>query len=295
MYDKPSKDAARYAVRFLPERLKRELDFLSLSRESLFETLSELRLRIGRASSILLGGERIFLGSELGREELAATFARLCGGSLYAHRDTIANGYISLNFGVRVGISGQARYEDGRLVGISEVASLVFRIPERSIADCGELLCAFKRAHSGLLVYSSPGVGKTTALRSLALRLATGREALNVAVIDERLEFIRDDYLSASVDILRGYKKSDGMGVALRTLSPEVIIVDEIGGEEEAKAALSYVNSGVRFVASAHAGSYAELMKKKNLEPFFENAVFDVFVGIKTSGGKRSYEVITLD
>ncbi len=262
----------------LPPSLKRELDGLLLSRGG---ALSELHLKIGKASSLIIGGERIALTSKLSGEDVERTFNLLTENSLYAYRDSILSGYLTTSYGVRVGVVGEARYDGGALVGISNISALCFRIPSGESSHKEELLKAFKASRRGLLIYSPPGAGKTSALRFLARSLGKGRDALKLAVIDERLEFPPEDYLDLRVDLLRGYKKKDGLEIALRSLSPEVIMVDEIGAEAEALAMLSYVNSGVKIVATAHADSYGALFKKKNLAPFFEYEVFDAFVGLR--------------
>ena len=142
---------------------------------------------------------------------------------------------------------------------------------------------------------------RSALLRSVGRRLLTHRGSLakaiggengkRVVVIDERLEFSPEDYFDTRVDLLRGFKKRDGLGIALRSLSPEVIMVDEIGSEGEAFAMLSYLNSGVKFVATAHADGLSMLKRKKNLEPLFERGVFDVFVGLRRFGASFFCEV----
>ena len=275
----------------LPRGILRELTLIEKSRRGLFEKISEIRLRSQGVSSICIDGERIILAYRAGRDEVEACFKALLSGSLYAHRDTIAEGFISLPRGIRVGVVGQARYEYGKLVGISDVSSLLFRIPVFFEGIEDELTKAFSMAKSGLLIFSPPAFGKTTALRRLAAAVSRGRGGLNAAVIDERREFLPDDYRGCSVDILSGYKKAEGMEIALRTMSPDVIFLDEIGGADEVSRMIYSVNSGVRLVASAHASSYIELVKKANLAPLFERGVFDVFLEIRREGGKRSYKI----
>ena len=236
-------------------------------------------------------GSASSLSARLSSLDLEEILARLTGGSLYAYRDSISEGYVSAGGGVRVGVIGVARYECGTLVGISDVSALNFRIPSGKSSFEKELREAFFKSERGLLIYSAPGAGKTSALRTLASSLGSGRGALKIAVIDERREFLIDDYLFSRVDVLSGYKKWDGLEIALRALSPEVVMLDEIGSLREAEALLPYVNSGVKIVETAHAGSYEELLLKKNLEGFFALSVFDVFVGLERRGGEFFCEV----
>ena len=216
---------------------------------------------------------------------------RLSRGSLYAYRDNIINGYIPIGEGIRVGVCGRLSYENGSAVGVSDVSSFVFRIPTGECAFSSELLSVYReRGLSGLLIYSPPGVGKTTALRSLARGLGSGRCASRVCVIDERCEFDGEDYFDCEVDILSGYKKRDGIEIAARTMSPGVIMVDEIG-PGEAPALSDVVRCGVPIVATAHARSVEELYSRAEIASLLELGAFGTLVGISYRGGHYAISV----
>ena len=274
----------------LPQGIAFEIDRLCISRAKGSAEISEIRLRAYGRSSVILLGERVFLSSRPSLEDMRRTVAQICGGALFAHRSSISEGYVTLDGGVRVGIVGQARYERGELIGVSDVTSLVFRIPTGKCLFSERLLEEFVSAERGMLIYSRAGVGKTTALRALAGMI--GRiDGENVAVIDERGEFIPEDYLDSSVDLLKGYKRARGIEIALRTLSPSVIVIDELGGAEEILSMLDFMNSGVRILATAHAGSYGELCRRQSLSLLFERGIFDRTVGISVSSGERSLDI----
>jgi stage III sporulation protein AA len=274
----------------LPKNVAFEIDRLCISRARRRTEISEIRLRAYGRSSIVLLGERIFLTARPAPEEIKKTVAEICGGALFAHRSSIAEGYVSLPGGVRVGIVGQARYEKDELVGVSDISSLVFRIPTGKSFCSERLFREFISARRGMLIYSRVGVGKTTALRTLVGMI--GREdGENVAVIDERDEFLPEDYYDSSVDLLKGYRRARGIEIALRTLSPSVIAVDELGSGEEILSMLDFMNSGARLLATAHAGDYEELRLKKNLSPLFERGAFDVFAGLSLSSAERTVDV----
>lgn len=276
---------------YLPPRCAAEIKRLLNSRGTGESSLSEIRLRGFGKSSVIISGERVALTSEIDCADISKSLIQMCDGALYARRDTIKDGYITLDFGVRVGVCGEARYDGGSFVGVSDVSSLVFRMPSFRIVSNPELLEAWNKCRRGMLIYSPPGVGKTTALRTLAYEIGRGRSDEQVAVVDERGEFFGEDYKSASVDILRGYKREVGIAIALRTLSPSVIAVDEIGRLAEAEAMLESLNSGVKVIATAHARDALELKKRKSIAPFFERDVFDVLVGLSLEGGKRKISV----
>ena len=258
----------------------------------------EIRIRCKRSSSLTVsGGEQIDLGVSLSREEMDGAVDRLCGGSLYAHGDTIKNGYISIFGGIRVGVCGRAAIDHGQMIGVSEISSVCIRLPHAIKADVG-VICKLLEKHAyskGVLIYSPPGEGKTTVLRSVSAelsRIAAGAKSLRVAVVDTRgeLEYgLSNQYLAT--DILSGYPKGIGIEIALRTLNANVIICDEIGNEDEAKAVLEVSNGGAALVASAHAYDIESLMSKKSIRTMHQMGVFGAYVGIKRQGGEYHYTV----
>ncbi len=285
------KEKAEIALEALPDKLKGEILRICAGRRGGVQRLREIRLRAEGICSILVGSEHVRLLSDFSLAECERTVRRLCDGALYAHRDSIGEGYISIGGGIRVGVAGVARYEGRGMVGVSGLRSLVFRIPCGECAFAEELHEIFRGGvRSGMLIYSSPGVGKTTALRSLAASLGRGERAMRVCVVDERFEFPEEDFSGAEVDILGGYKRRAGLEIATRTMSPDVILLDELGGED-AEDVRGVVRCGVPIVATAHAGSYDELCHRESLTPLLNTGAFDVFVGISRHGDSYSLAV----
>lgn len=271
---------------YLPTRLGDEIRRLGGKRRGGLGDIREIRIRVDARSVVTFSDESVTLFTPVDKNAMGEIVERLLDGALYAHRDSIASGYVSIGGGVRVGICGHARYEGGGLVGVSNISSLLFRIPSGECAFADELYSAYlDGASRGLLIYSPPGVGKTTALRSLAGRLGGGRDAKRVAVIDERCEFDESDYPACEVDILKGYKRCEGIEIATRTMSPEVIMIDEIG-EGDAEPISRVLRCGIPIIATAHAGSLEELRSRSALLPLFSLGAFDLFVGIFREDGE---------
>ena len=275
--------AATLVLSVLPSRLGGEIERLAMGRALSLSGIREIRLRREGVGVMLYENTTIPLSRASG-EELDGIIERICGGCLFAHRDTISKGYISMESGVRVGVVGRCRYEESSLVGISDISSLVFRLPSGR-CEFGEELFELYKRHSprGLLIYSPPGVGKTTALRDLAARLGSGEGARCVVVVDERCEFLPEDYERARVDILRGYRKRLGIEIATRTLAAETVILDELGADDVASI-VDVMRFGVPFIASAHAGCAEEILKKPGMRPLFESGAVDMIVGIEKRG-----------
>lgn len=264
----------------LPVAVERELLRFSSSRKNGISEISELRLMLGRSSSVTVGRERLFIGVSVTKQDMENTVHKLCQGAVYAYRDTITEGYISLDDGIRVGICGQARYESDRLVGVSEISSLIFRVPTAVSSLANELFSAWKDTSRGMLIYSAPGIGKTTALRTLVSMISEECVNERVAVVDERCEFSVEECRRTGVILLRGYKRADGMEIALRTMSPTVIAVDEIAARAESSAMTESLNSGIKLIATAHATDRSELERRGGFLPFVEALAFDTFFGI---------------
>ena len=269
----------------LPDRLTDEIARISEHGRISWDDISEVRLRLDRPASLTISGENIPLGFRTPPAAMSDCVSRLCGGSVYAHGATINEGYIIFEGGIRVGLCGSYS-SDANVGGIS---SLNIRIPH-IIRGVGErILRRFREDGriSSTLIYSEPGVGKTTLLRDIASGL--GESGRRVAVIDTRGEICIPEMFSDTLcDFLIGYPKAKGIETATRTLSPEVIICDELGGVEETKAILSAQNTGVPLIATAHASDLGSLLSRPNIRILHDEMIFSRYIGVSRERiGKR--------
>lgn len=282
-------------IALLPRDVGNELFRIIQSRGMDYPSISEISIRAYGRSHITACGEKIFLFSRCTCEELIKSLMEMCDGALYAYRDTIKEGFVTLKEGVRVGIVSDARYDGGTFVGVGEVRALIIRFPGKRLFSYPKIEEIWKTVRRGMLIFSPPGVGKTSALRSLAYYIGSGKEPLHVAVIDERREFFPPDYSNSTVDIYTGYPKGKGIEIALRTSAPDVILVDEVGRKDEIYPILDSLNTGIRVVATAHGASVEELKKRLSVQPYFESGAFDVFVGISIQGRERVTKITRSD
>lgn len=278
-------DARELVLSVLPSEMRREIERLARGHIGDFGTLREIRLRRGGVGALVLGDRTLPL-SPISADSLAGIVARISDGCVFAHRDTICAGYISMGLGVRVGVYGSCRYEGGEVVGVGDISGLVFRLPTGK-CEFGESLRRLYLEYRprGMLIFSPPGVGKTTALRYLARALGTGPSRVNVVVVDERCEFIESDYLSSSVSLLHGYKKRLGIEIAVRTLSAGLVMVDELSADD-VESISGLMRFGVPFIASIHASGVDEIMKKPSLSPLISTGAINMLVGISRLGGE---------
>ncbi|MBQ7376289.1 MAG: AAA family ATPase [Clostridia bacterium] len=261
----------------------------------------EIRLRADKRVYLTLGtreGKRnLPLSFLLPKDELALIFEKMCGGSLYAYGESILRGAISLGGGVRVGICGRASLEGGRIRGVYDISSLNVRLPsyvcrmERRLFDA---VADAVRKGGGVMIYSPPGEGKTTLLRSLCAYLSSGERAMRVSVVDSRDELGNLPHPSEhSVDILTGYPKAEAILMATAFMNPEVIFCDEIGTLDEARAILEAQNCGVPLVATAHGENLESLLRRPQIHILHESRIFLLYVGIRISGDGFDYVINT--
>ncbi len=260
--------------------------------------IDELRLRADRRASVSMGEKNILLEGCVSSQELSEIFSKVCGGSLYAHANTISEGYITLCGGVRVGIVGRAVYEDGHAVGVYDISGLCFRLPHH-LMNIGDGICRLLRSGGGgVLIYAPPGQGKTTLLRSVSAKMASGDGAWRVCIIDSRDELsfaLRGD--SLLIDTLVGYRRALGIEIAARCMNAQMIVCDELGGSDEADAILAVSGCGVPLLASAHASSVTELLRRTGIAKLAAARVFGAYVGIRrpSDGGEFEYSITYAD
>ncbi len=275
----------------LPNTIRREIERYADRTQNFQNKVSEIRLRAERPASLTIEGKNQILPVICTHTELSLVVKNFCGGSLYAHSETLKAGYISLAGGYRVGVAGRAVLENGKIVGVSDIYSVNVRVPHslKGVGEYAYKILSELRFCSGMLIYSRPGVGKTTLLRDVAHRLSS-YGGKRVALVDTRGE-LDSTFLKKGcmIDLLSGYPKGQGIEIATRTLSPEFIICDEIGTLEEARAILDVQSSGVPLVASAHAEDLDELLRRPAFSLLHRNRVFGAYLGIDRQGGETEY------
>lgn len=279
----------------------------------------EIRLRLGRPVAVSVSGADLFVTDDgfpaytqrgglltVGRAEMDEAFRLICSSSVYSHQQEIRNGFVTIRGGHRAGICGTAVLEDGTIRNIRDISSVNLRIAKqiRGAADetAAALFCPRQsypddkpegdmRRITGALIAGPPGCGKTTILRDLARQLSEGRYGrCHVAVVDERGEIaaaflgMPQNDLGPCCDILDGYPKGEGILQAIRCMSPDVVICDEVGSLEEAEAILSGLNAGVAVIASAHASCLRELYARPPLRTLLLSGAFQKAVMLAGHG-----------
>ena len=269
-------------LRIFPERMRERW-----RRTAAFgDRLQEIRLRAGRPVLLYMEGRERFLtdggevteqegqAARMGRAELEELFSYVCSGSPYAYEEEISRGYLTLPGGHRMGLAGETVLEkDGRIRNLKYISGMNIRISHeiKGAAD-GILPWVYENGRPlDTLILSPPGCGKTTILRDLVRRISDGNRfaaGKTVGVVDERSEIAgtfrgeAQNDVGMRTDVLDGCPKAEGMLLLLRSMSPDVIAVDELGGEEEIRCVRQALRCGCAVLATMHAGSVSEAVSR---------------------------------
>ncbi len=229
-------------------------------------------------------------------EEIKDTFNRICSYSIHTFQRNINSGYIPMQNGNRAGVCGTAVCDGENVTNVKDISSLNLRISKEIKGCADEIADLLKKDEKGIIIAGAPNSGKTTVLRDLIRQAASGvlGKYYKVSAIDNRREIsavcdgIITNDLGITCDVLDSYPTAKAIDISVRTLSPEIIACDEISTEDEVKAIKHAVNCGVKFILTLHAGSYDELLKRKQLEELLKTHSFGkvVLLGTGESIGK---------
>ena len=271
---------------YLPARL---LPILNALPPDLLRAVTEVRLRKDGPFCITAGGRTIPLsdrGTPCSPEhalkntaaDLSETLAKLTGGSLYAYEDSLSQGFLTLPDGCRAGIAGDfVRTPDGRNA-FRDVSSVNLRVA-RFFPRFARPLTDYYAEHGlcGTLVLSLPAGGKTTFLKSAAWLLSSSTRPYRVGIADERDELLIPP---GTYDRVTGLPKARAIELLTRTMSPELIVCDELCADDE-RAVLSAQNTGVALLASVHASSPEQALRRPFVRSLASCGVFSLFVTLE--------------
>lgn len=272
----------------LPAGISNNLNTLP---QSILSETEEIRLRCGRNIRLKSHLFEKTIPHIVTSDELRSTLNSLIKYSFYAYEQDLANGFVTIEGGHRVGVCGKAVVKNGQPTLIKEISSMNIRFA-KEIKNCAdglvnEVIDENKRIRNTLIV-SPPGCGKTTMIRDLTRNISN--RGFQVAVCDERSEIAgmycgRAGFdLGSRTDVLDGCDKAYGIPMLIRSMAPDAIITDEIGKTEDIKAVQQCLSTGVALITTIH-GSNMEEIESSAIGQLIRDRVFKRIIFLTNAGG----------
>lgn len=263
-----------------------------------FNDITEIRMRVNQKLIIVIKNKKYYLKTD-NNEFVIVTklmidnfIRRASENSLYAYNDSVINGFLTLANGIRIGIGGYVVFENGKINTIKNFQSLNIRIPH-TIRNCSLLAYDFLTTDSvkNTLIISAPGSGKTTFIRDYVYQLCQHNVSKNILIVDERNEICsvvngepKID-LGGFCDIYTNCTKKYAFQNGIRSMSPDVIVTDELDLEKDLDCIVEAINCGVNVVATIHAKDINQLKKKKGFDRVLDEKFFSRFVVLTNTEG----------
>lgn len=274
-------ETKRFLATCLPEEVCDEMELMYPGE------LREIRIRAERPAVLCTAARSSSLHWTPDRREVEVIAEALSGHSLYARTEETGQGFVTLEGGHRMGLCGQVTRTEGQAV-LQSIGSICLRIAGQWPGAANALI---PLAQAGsLLLIGPPASGKTTLLRDLARQLASGRNALQVSIIDERCELAAcvdgapQLEVGERTDVLYGLSKPAAVAWLVRAMSPQVIVTDELSGADDAAAILEAMASGVRVMASVHGTDLNDLAARPAMAALMAQRRFAHYVVLSGEG-----------
>jgi stage III sporulation protein AA len=269
------------------------------------EKLQELRLKVNKPMMLQIGNEELITKYNVSVQDIKLILQHISKYSIYAYEEEIKQGYLTIKGGHRVGLCGSCVVEDNKIKTIKSLGSLNIRIG-KEVEGCSNNLISFMLKDNNALntiIISPPRCGKTTLLRDIARNLSDGLRTSKlpgkkVCIIDERSEIsgcynaVPQMNVGLRTDVLDNCPKAEGIMMAIRSMSPEIIICDEIGTQKDMESILMALNSGVSLITSIHGYGIEDLYSRAVFKEIIDNHVFKRAVILSARKGAGTIEYI---
>lgn len=281
-----------YIFPVLPPTIVRTIETIP---ETILEQVTEVRLRVNQPLLLVLSTNDVVCGRPVyycTREDLARTMQLISKNSLYAFEQELKLGFLTIAGGHRVGLAGQAIVEGGEVKALKNISFMNIRLA-REIKGCADILMPYliggmKQVYSSLVI-SPPRCGKTTMIRDVVRQISSGTseplfKGAQVGVVDERSEIAACQQgvptvdIGQRVDVLDGCPKAAGMLMLIRSMSPQVIVVDEVGREKDVLAIKEALHAGVSVIATVHAKDIEDVCQRPFIGELVQEGFFERYI-----------------
>lgn len=297
-------------IRLFPLRLREQIE-----KSGIFDrSLEEIRVRTDQYLMFLTAEGELYLRDielvrkpdnscvRMRREDLEQMCTFMPDYSFYAYEEEVKQGFLTVKGGHRIGICGQVSVENGKIRRIYPISYLNIRVAAEHKGCTARIFPELRRGTEFLdtLLLSTPGIGKTTLLRDLVRLLSDGDNHVagkKVGLVDERSEIagcirgVPQNDVGFRTDVLDGCPKETGMMLMVRSMSPEVLAADEIGGQADMEALRYAVRCGCRILATIHSRDVEELWEKPGWDIYRKEKLFQRYVVLSCAAGVREYRV----
>ncbi len=279
--------------KYFPSKIYDFLQTISMKNRRVESELQEIRVRVNRPIILKLRKAEIVTEYNVSQNEILQTVERLCNNSIYAYKNQMCEGFITVKGGHRVGITGSVVIENEKIINIKYISSLNFRIA-REIENCsysilGQVIDAQNNTINNTLIISPPGKGKTTMLRDLIKNISNGVPSLGFVgktcgIVDERGEIaamyqgIAQNDVGIRTDVIENVSKAKGMKMLIRTMAPQVIACDEIGSKEDIDAIKEAMLSGVKGIFTMHGKNMNDIKLNVNINELIEDKTIEKII-----------------
>ena len=275
-------------LEYLSQNIKNEIN---KKKKKKIQDIEEIRLRTNKPIVLKIEKGNLVLSHIVTIEELLETFQKICEHSIYSYQKQICEGFITIKGGHRVGLTGSCVIENGKIININYISSLNIRIA-RQKKDSSNAILKYVIANNEIantLIASKPGCGKTTILRDLIRKISSGIPEYNLiaktcGIIDERGEIaamykgIPQNDIGVLSDVIENSPKYVGMRMLIRSMSPDIIVCDEIGGEEDIEAINYAMSSGVKGIFTIHASTLEDIFLNNKIKELLEKYIVETII-----------------
>lgn len=281
-------------IHFLPKNIASMIKNIP---PDLKDDIEEIRIRIERPIEIIAKGTPRFLSYITQPEDAFQLMNKISHFSIYTLEEELRQGFVTVSGGHRIGLAGKVILEGGKVKAIRDISSFNIRIAREKIGIAEPVIPHIYQGNwLHTMVIGPPQTGKTTLLRDIARIISSGIpkkgiEAGKVGIVDERSEIagcvngIPQLTFGHRLDVLDACPKAEGMMMMIRSLSPDVLIVDEIGRKEDAEAIQEAVHAGIKLMMTVHGTNLEEIKKRPSLKGIIEQKLFQRFVVLSRNEG----------